>query len=267
MGSMIETVARTLSTRETPEERELREKRARLKALEEELAQRELELHTLQASLRRFEARYFQIVGRRIAERDRLWAEIAALRARAAPGDERLREEARRAAEQAQAAEEAARGAEQEAGGVGRFAPSDELKRLYREAARLIHPDLASDEAERERRGRLMAELNRAYEEGDERRVRQILEEWEASPEAVPGEGVAAELVRAIRKIAQVEGRLQAIAEEMAAIEASDLYRLMRAVEEEEAAGGDPLGRLAASLDAEIEEARAALRRLQEQAP
>ena len=41
------------------------------------------------------------------------------------------------------------------------------LKNLYRQLARRFHPDLAADEADRERRTRLMAMINEAYERGD----------------------------------------------------------------------------------------------------
>ena len=44
------------------------------------------------------------------------------------------------------------------------------------------------------------------------------------------GEGPGAELVRAIRKIAQVEGRLKAIDAEIARLEESDLYNLKNQV-------------------------------------
>ena len=50
--------------RQTPEARELGNKRTALAALEVELAQRELDLVTLQADIRAFEARYFRVVGR-----------------------------------------------------------------------------------------------------------------------------------------------------------------------------------------------------------
>jgi hypothetical protein len=42
-----------------------------------------------------------------------------------------------------------------------------ELKSLYRQLARRFHPDLSTDPAERERRNRLMAEINAAYSERD----------------------------------------------------------------------------------------------------
>ena len=49
------------------------------------------------------------------------------------------------------------------------------LKKLYREIAKRIHPDLATDEKDRARRHKLMAEANRAYEDGDEARIVQLL--------------------------------------------------------------------------------------------
>lgn len=42
-----------------------------------------------------------------------------------------------------------------------------ELKKLYRQLARRFHPDLTTDPAERERRNRLMVEINAAYSDHD----------------------------------------------------------------------------------------------------
>jgi hypothetical protein len=86
---------------------------------------------------------------------------------------------------------------------------------LYREIAKRIHPDLATEDDERAKRNQLMAEVNRAYEDGDESRLRAILNEWETGPDAVTGDGVGAELIRTIRKIHQVERRLAAIENEI----------------------------------------------------
>lgn len=42
-----------------------------------------------------------------------------------------------------------------------------DLKKLYRQLAKRFHPDLTTDPIERERRNRLMAEINNAYSERD----------------------------------------------------------------------------------------------------
>ena len=52
------------------------------------------------------------------------------------------------------------------------------FKKLYREIARQIHPDLSTNEVDRGRRTRLMAEANRAYTDGDEVKLRAVLDEW-----------------------------------------------------------------------------------------
>lgn len=44
---------------------------------------------------------------------------------------------------------------------------TDRLKQLYRQLARSYHPDFAEDDADRERRNRLMAMINIAYEHHD----------------------------------------------------------------------------------------------------
>ena len=101
-----------------------------------------------------------------------------------------------------------------------------------------------------------MAEANQAYEDGDEARLREILCEWESSPESVEGDGVGAELVRVIRKIAQIERRLQAIESIIAQLRSSDLYRLKVEDERAEVRGRDLLNEMASRLDQHITDAR-----------
>lgn len=240
---------------QTPEERELESKRARLAALEAELAQHELDLTTLKAELQTFEARYLQEVGVLYAELDDIEAQIAEAQAHLNPRDQQAHEQATKARVQAQESAQAA-GSAQKLGEQKKFTAPENLKKLYRDVAKSIHPDLATDEAERVRRQTVMAEANQAYAEGNEAKLQAILREWESSPESVKGEGVGAELIRVIRKIAQVEERLHAIEDEIAELEASDLYQLKAKVEEAESGGRDLLGEMASQVKQQIAEAR-----------
>ena len=242
-------------SRQTPEEQELARKQAELTSLEAELAQSELDLATLRGELHAFEAHYVRSVGARYAELDEIRAQIAEALARVAQEDRSAQERAAQA--RAEASESAqATGAAHEAAQAGRFQPSENLKKLYREVARRVHPDLANDERDRARRTRLMAEANRAYEEGDEARLQAVLQEWESSPDAVTGEGVGAQLVRVIRKIAQAEVRRHNIGDEIDQLKGSELYQLKIKVDEAEEAGRDLLAEMTGTLDKQIAEAR-----------
>jgi hypothetical protein len=251
----------------SPEDEELERKKASLAQLEAQLADRELELASFLADLVHFEKRYLQTVGRRYATLDDLKAKIAEAIARQNPDKQGAREQARQARSKAQ---ESARAA----GEAGDPDPSSEdttspskpkrsesLRNLYRQAAKLLHPDLTLDPQEKEKRHRLMREVNAAYERGDEEHIKAILREWHASPENVPGEGAGAELVRVIRKIAQVQRRLKTIAAEMDQLRQGELFKLREQVEAAQAEGRDLLGDLAERLDRDIAEAREQLKR------
>ncbi len=239
-----------------PEEAELERKRALLASFEAKLAQRELDLHTVQAELLAFEARYLRAIGAHYAELDELRAQIAEAQAAAKPEDPEAGEQAAGARAKAQESAQTAYDASREPERPTRFQPSEELRRLYREFAKQVHPDLATDEEDRASRTRLMAEVNRAYEEGDEARLQAIMEEWESRPEAVTGEDVPAQLVRVIRKIAQVESRLYQIDTDMAQLEESDLYGLKAKADEAERKGGDLIAEMVEALERQIAEVR-----------
>ena len=255
-------MAKDLDKVRTPEEKELEENLAELAALKVEIAQRELELTTLTTELSEFEARYLGAVGLKFAELDALTAEIADHLVSLDPADG-VAEAA------AQAAREQAERSAKEAGttvaptSTERFAPTKELQELYRDLAKKVHPDLAIDEDDRDRRNRIMAEVNRAYTEGDMNRLREILEDWQSSPEAIQGEDVGARLVRAIRMIARVKQRISLIDEEMQSFMTGELYELKLKVDEAEQEGLDFIEQLIADIDAQIELARSRLEELQ----
>ncbi len=251
----------------TPEEEELTRKKAHLAALEVQLADRELTLAALLADLHHFERQYLQAVGRRYALLDQLRADIAEARARQSPHSQETRDQARQARSQARESARAAGEGQADAASPNEAAAppkpqhSESLDKLYRQAARLLHPDLTLDGDEKARRHRLMAQLNDAYARGDEDAIRAILRDWHASPESVPGDGSGAELVRVIRKIAQVEKRLKAIAAELDGLRQGELFRLKPQVEDARTNGRDLLSDLGQQLDREIAGAQAELKR------
>src|SRR4029450_8911907 len=138
---------------------------------------------------------------------------------------------------------------------------SDDAKRLFRQLARLIHPDLAGDAAERERRTNLMVAANDAYEQGDVAALERLLADWHASPEAVTGSGALADLERTLRKIIQVEASMARIEEELAELEASAMGWLRRRVEKAAREGWDLLAHMVRELDRQISEAELELER------
>jgi hypothetical protein len=247
----------------SPEEEELQRKRQELEQLEPELAESELELATLRSGLIAFERRYLEVVGSRYAELDKLEARIAEPAARRHPTDPAARRKAESARARAQESAEALGDAGREPSAPG-FEPSEELKALYRQAAKELHPDLTTDEEERARRQRAMAELNAAYEKCDEERIRQILAQWRSSPEQVRGDDAAAQLVRVIREIFQARERLEAIKAEVEELGRSELSRLKEQVEEAATRGQDLLAEIARKLDARVGQARARLKQVSE---
>ncbi|HEY5834311.1 hypothetical protein [Streptomyces sp.] len=94
-----------------------------------------------------------------------------------------------------------------------RVRPGKEAQRLYRELARKAHPDLAQDDAEKERRSAFIARVNEAYAYADEEALRSLSEEWDAGPvpeEALPGE--AEVLYARLEWLAERKEKLAAIA-------------------------------------------------------
>jgi hypothetical protein len=248
--------------RPKPEDEELHQKRQVLGDLEKQLIERELQLVSLRRDLAAFERLYVQKVGARYAELDEVEARIAELLAHRAPRDVEAQNAARDARTRAE--ESQANVAGIMVRDSARYSASSSLKSLYREVAKRIHPDLAVDQSDRALRQRLMAEANQAYENGDEATLRAILEEYESSPDTVFGEGTGAELVRVIRKIAQVKRRLAEMDGEARVITDSDLSELKRRVDEGTGQGRDVLKEMASAVSSRIDERRAALQNMTE---
>ena len=231
-----------------PEEEELARKRTELAEIQAALAERELELVDLRRQLAAFESRYLRQVGTLYAELDEWNARICQLKAQRNPSAT-AKQQAEEAREQARQTHEAAHG---DASRARDFVPSPELKSLFREIAKRIHPDLSRDSADLERRTRLMAEANRAYQEGDAERLQSILDEYH-DEDAVSGEGIGAELIRIIRQISQARERLANIERELSTLRQSELARLEQDVKAAADQGRDLLAELAADVRKKIQ--------------
>ena len=249
-----------------PGAEELVRRRAQLQVLTRRLLERERELAAFRSELHAFETTYRKALGARYARLDEL---AERLDETAAPADRPDRADA---AEEDSPADrypgQGLPGGQNWAWGERepdtepeRRVVSEEAKRLFRQLARLIHPDLAADPQERERRTNLMVAANDAYEQGDVAALERLLEDWKASPEAVTGTGTAAELERTLRRIAQAEASMRRIDEELAELEASAMGWLRRRVEKAAREGWDLLAHMVRELDRQISEAQLELER------
>lgn len=250
MSAETGTPKSLLETLVKPEDQELARKRKEQVAVEGELADCELRAANLRAELGAFERQYLHFVGSRYAELDELNAEVAEKMAKSQPDNERAQRIAREA--RARAASTKSTAGEKSANEPKPFRASAELKRLYRDVARRIHPDLTSDREDRAKRQELMALANEAYERGDESMLTKVITEYECSPETVKGDGTGADLVRVIRGISQARSRLSEIEAELQELLRSDLNQLKARVDQAEQHGRDVLGEIVGKVDEQI---------------
>ena len=99
-----------------------------------------------------------------------------------------------------------------------------------------------------------MAQINLAYKRGDLNTIERIIKEYGEDPEAIVGEDVASRIVKTIRRIAQLERRIDELGQELESLKHADIYVLKQTIEEQEASGGDPLRDLARDLQRQISE-------------
>lgn len=241
-----------VTRRLTPEEEEVRRKREELANLRAALADGELELTDLQSKLAAFEGRYLREVGALYAELDEWNARIREIEAKRnpSPAADLRADEARKQADRAY------REANDPRAAATDFACPPELKSLFREVAKRIHPDLARDAVDQARRTRSMAEANRAYQAGDADSLRRILIEYEDGADGVEGDGIGPELIRLIRQISLAKSRLLAIQNNIEALLKSEIALFNARAESARQDGRDLLAELAATVRQQIAVAR-----------
>lgn len=224
--------------------------RARLAALEAELSTSEAGLLALKIELQQLQSRYLEELGG-------CYAELADIEA--AAHDAEVRAGLREPPIDAGDPDADETGGLVDATCANRSAPSDDLKRVFRDLAKAIHPDLASDDAARRRRHALMAEANRAYAERDEDRLRLIQRAWERHPEAVIDESPGADRRRTLRLISEIEERLVAIGGEFADLRASAIWQLKGKIDDAKAQGWDLFAEMILQVKRDIGRAKARL--------
>ena len=175
---------------------------------------------------------------------DEIEAQIAEEEAKLVPDDQEIRkkaEEMRRRAE-----ESASTANDEDLENISfRLKPTAEAKKAYHDLARTIHPDLALDADEKERRHALMAKLNEAYSAGNQSMLDKLTAEMRVSPDQVIGDSVGDHLVRAIRQIWQIKNRFTGLAQEKRRTEESELFALYNKSLAETAHGRNMLKQMA----------------------
>ncbi len=97
-----------------------------------------------------------------------------------------------------------------------RVRPGEEARRIYRELVRKAHPDLARDDAERERRDAFISRVNAAYALGDQEVLSALAAEWESGPAPEqPWAGRSEELYARLEWLAERKEKLAAAASEL----------------------------------------------------
>jgi hypothetical protein len=238
---------------QSPDDAALRDRREQLAALRGRLIERERELGQLRAQLRTFESRYFRQVGTLYAELDEIEARIAEREVDLYDSDA-ARQRAEEARQRAQETHDAALGEDEQE--EEEFDPAPNLKALFREVAKRIHPDFARDEAEQTHFTLLMARANQAYRRGDMETLQRLMDDYREVNGALAGESTAAELLRVIRQIQHAERDIAALDAERESLLGSEIAQLHLDAEEAGREHRDLLTELATKVREQVAEAR-----------
>jgi hypothetical protein len=217
--------------------------------LRDELAAIEEEQATLEAELAAFNADYLREVVTVLAELHELEARIAALVARRS-GSAEDKAAARSARARARETTAAVKAIPPAPGPL----PTGDLKKLFREAAKRMHPDLAPDEATRRHAEAFMKRLNQAFAAADAEAIADLMRQWESSRHA--GE----ESARQVGALQAAVDRARARLEE---VRRSDLAGMMERAMAAAAGGSDLLAEWRASSEAALAAARVRLAALE----
>lgn len=218
---------------------ELLYRRRELAALRSQLAERESRLATLRNQLHAFEGRYIRQVGVLYVQLDEWNDRLAELKTPSAPSTAPLSDLSSRPEERSSAAERAA----------SPTTTTLDLKSLFREVAKRIHPDHAHDAADEHHRTQLMAQANAALLREDAAMLHRMLHSHDLPIEATDAR---TELAHTLNLLEHLQQDLISIEAELQALHASDMADLQRRTAEAAAEGNDILADLAARVKGRI---------------
>jgi hypothetical protein len=228
--------------RPAPEDAELPYRRAELTTLRRTLADRESTLAALRSQLHSFEARYIRQVGVLYVQLDEWNTRIAELEvaAESIHDTERLLREAqiREALKNIPAPEPPP-------------PPTDiTLRALFREVAKRLHPDFATDPHDERRRTHLMAQANDALLRHDADLLHRMLNGYD--PSTGLGEPAPIALARTLEQIAKVEADILAVEAAFHELQNSEMADLHRRTVLAAQRGSDLLAEMAARVKGSI---------------
>jgi hypothetical protein len=223
----------TLFRQPRPEEAELFRRRAERTTLRAALATREAELDHLRAQLNSFEGRYIRQVGVLYIQLDE-WEDRIAQLHNPTPLQPEIPEPETIAAEPDPA-------------------PATlDLKALFREVAKRIHPDLARTAHDEQHRTHLMAQANAALLREDAALLARMLNGYDPSTDSGDDTTLAAQLERLTNQIAQSKQDILTIEAEIEALAHSEMAQLQARTTRAAAQGRDLLAELAARVKGSI---------------
>jgi hypothetical protein len=215
------------------EELELARTVQQLKTKRAQLFTEEQQLAALRANLQSFEQRYLREVGlllRRLDEWERKLAELSVQQM---------------SAEEIEAAAEELPPAPQHAHALKHMGLA-EVRALFRELAKRIHPDFAEDAGDSERRTHLMAQANAAFRRADHATLLRMLHGVEAPPDT--SSDIAAQLAAARHALDQVAMDIEHARQTQRALTQSEIAKLQRESIDAASQGRDLLAETAARV-------------------
>jgi hypothetical protein len=222
--------------------------------LQDRLATIEAAQATLEAEITSFHADYLRLVGIHVAQLNDVEARILRIVAERsqAPSDMHA----------AEAAEEESRRTAAEVKAIPKKGPipSPELKKLFRDAAKVMHPDIASEEV-RPHAEAFMKRLNHAYRAGDAEAIGDLVQQWQASPFALDEE--AARRAGDARRVRTLQAAIERAEQRLENVRRSRLSQLMERVLAASAAGDDLLAQMRIDAESALIDARARLASLE----